>query len=188
MPLFWRRGYASTSIDDIANATGANRHALYQEFGGKRDLFLACLAAYSDAVVTPAFARVEHRSADISAIEGFLYFQIARAEESGLPGSGCLMANTMTEAAPQDAEIAAVVAAHMERLHVGFRRALRNSRERPSPRLASALAGVLVVSVQGLWSYSRMTASARELRRRANALVGLIQHKLDMEGPHDGDT
>lgn len=188
LPVFWHRGYAATSIEDLASATGASRHALYQAFNGKRALFLACLTAYSDIVVTPAFARVEHCDADISAIARFLHFQIDRAEESGLSGRGCLMANSMTEAAPHDAGISACVAAHMERLHAGFRGALLNSMKTRSEQRASALAGVLVLAVQGLWSCSRLTPSAQELRQKADALVGMMQRALAMEFPDDNES
>src|SRR5262249_13831611 len=36
---FWKHGYAATSLDDLAAATGMNRPSLYAAFGDKRDLY-----------------------------------------------------------------------------------------------------------------------------------------------------
>ena len=40
---FLRSGYEGTSIEDLVTATGLHRGSLYQAFGSKRGLFLACL-------------------------------------------------------------------------------------------------------------------------------------------------
>src|SRR5580658_4510629 len=43
---FWKYGYAATSLDDLAAATGMNRPSLYAAFGDKRDLYLKTLERY----------------------------------------------------------------------------------------------------------------------------------------------
>src|ERR1700753_330231 len=46
--VFWKAGYAGTSLDDLVAATGMNRPSLYAAFGDKRDLYLKTLAYYRD--------------------------------------------------------------------------------------------------------------------------------------------
>jgi AcrR family transcriptional regulator len=46
METFWVKGYANTSLDDIAAATGMNKPSLYAAFGDKHALYLAALAQY----------------------------------------------------------------------------------------------------------------------------------------------
>src|SRR5579872_3265240 len=46
--VFWKRGYAATSLDELAAATGMNRPSLYAAFGDKRDLYLKTLERYRD--------------------------------------------------------------------------------------------------------------------------------------------
>jgi TetR/AcrR family transcriptional regulator, copper-responsive repressor len=46
--VFWARGYAATSLDDLAAATGMNRPSLYAAFGDKRELYLKTLQRYRD--------------------------------------------------------------------------------------------------------------------------------------------
>ena len=42
---FLRSGYEGTSVEELVGATGLHRGSLYQAFGSKRGLFLACLRA-----------------------------------------------------------------------------------------------------------------------------------------------
>ncbi len=185
LPRFWRYGYGATSIDDLVRAIGASRHALYQEFGDKRGLFLACLDYYRDAFVTPAFGRVEQAEAGLDEIAGFLDYQITQSERAGLPGVGCLFANTMTEVAPHDPEIAARVRAHNTRLARGFARALRHAAHgNLSRQTAEQLGEALAASTQGLWSVSRVTADAQTLRQHAAAMLHLAaSHLPDRAAP-----
>jgi TetR/AcrR family transcriptional regulator, copper-responsive repressor len=44
--VFWKNGYAGTSLDDLVVATGMNRPSLYAAFGDKRDLYLKTLEQY----------------------------------------------------------------------------------------------------------------------------------------------
>jgi TetR/AcrR family transcriptional regulator, transcriptional repressor for nem operon len=181
MAHFWRRGYGMTSMDDLVRSTKVSRHGIYAAYGGKQQLFLACLDAYSTSVVTPAFAQVERPGADLGAVAAFFEQQIALSEASGLPGPGCLMANSMTEAAPHDNRVMRRVGKHNQRLHVGFLNALRNSRGRSS-RLTDAqlhdVALLLRTFAGGLWSYSRTTLHAHELRQAVRTFLALIEERI----------
>ena len=46
--VFWKKGYAAASLDDLAAATGMNRPSLYAAFGDKRDLYIRTLQRYRD--------------------------------------------------------------------------------------------------------------------------------------------
>jgi TetR/AcrR family transcriptional regulator, transcriptional repressor for nem operon len=181
MRQFWRRGYYATSIDDLVGATGVSRHGLYAEFGDKRGLFVAAFKAYVDSVVTPAFAPVEASGAGFAEIRQFFETQIARAERAGLPGPGCLAANTMVEVGPHDALFGQLVQAHLARITAGFCHALTNERlrRRPRPRVdVNHLAFGLTVGAQGLWSVSRILSDAQALRIYAATLVADIEDKF----------
>ena len=43
MPVFWRRGFADTSLHELEQATGVNKSGLYAEFKDKEDLFVQSL-------------------------------------------------------------------------------------------------------------------------------------------------
>src|ERR1700678_3560048 len=46
MPVFWKHGFADTSLQDLERATGVNKSGLYAEFRDKDDLFVECLRHY----------------------------------------------------------------------------------------------------------------------------------------------
>jgi AcrR family transcriptional regulator len=46
MPVFWKHGFADTSVQELERATGVNKSGLYAEFRDKEDLFVACLRHY----------------------------------------------------------------------------------------------------------------------------------------------
>ena len=184
MLCFWRQGYEGASVDVLVRSVGISRHILYGDFGGKEELFVACLDTYRQGVVTPAFAQVEERRATLQSVAGYFEFQIARGEDAGLPGPGCLMANTLTEVAPHNARIAAVVGAHNDRLRAGFLRALVNTATARGIRLArsdaGALAMVLVIFANGLWSMSRAVTSAAPLRSAVREQLHLIEQRMSL--------
>ena len=49
MPVFWKHGFADTSLQALERATGVNKSGLYTEFRDKEDLFLACLRHYLES-------------------------------------------------------------------------------------------------------------------------------------------
>jgi TetR/AcrR family transcriptional regulator, transcriptional repressor for nem operon len=179
---FWHHGYEATSMDDLVQSTKVSRHGLYGEFGGKQELFTACLDAYSHLIVSPAFGQVEKPDATLQTIANYFEYQIARAESSEIPPAGCLMANTMTELAPHDGVAAVKVSRHNLRLRNGFRNALRNSlpveqQQLPSESL-NDLAMVLVTFTNGLWSMSRTILDPQVLRRIVHNLLNLIERSI----------
>jgi AcrR family transcriptional regulator len=46
LPVFWKHGFADTSLQDLEKATGVNKSGLYAEFAGKGDLYLESLQYY----------------------------------------------------------------------------------------------------------------------------------------------
>jgi AcrR family transcriptional regulator len=66
--VFWKAGYAGTSLDDLAAATGMNRPSLYAAFGDKRDLYLKTLDYYWEESRTLA----RHALADNPSLRVFL--------------------------------------------------------------------------------------------------------------------
>ena len=179
MHCFWTNGYEATSITTLVEATGVSRHGIYQLFDGKHDLFLTCLDTYQKTIVSPAFKAVEAKTADCTAIRNYFEHQISLAEKIGLPGPGCLVANTMTEIAPHDPKIAECVLHHNDRLQRGFQNALTNTSPSKAPKKKiNQLAEYITINAQGLWSYSRSQSSAQPLRRYAAWLVGSVEEAL----------
>jgi AcrR family transcriptional regulator len=46
LPVFWKYGFADTSLQELEKATGVNKSGLYSEFADKGDLYLESLRHY----------------------------------------------------------------------------------------------------------------------------------------------
>lgn len=178
--LFWRNGYFNTSMDDLVTATKVSRHGVYKEFGDKKSLFLFCIDQYTEQVVTPAFSRLENEGADLNALAEYFEHQIAAAERQGLPGPGCLAANTLTEAAQHDRDISEKIDAHHARLRAGFARAIeQEAGGRLSESEVLALAELVLTFATGLWSLSRATSTAAPLRAACSQFIRILKDRCN---------
>ena len=178
MDVFWWHGYANTSMGELVEQTGVNRQGIYSEFGSKRGLFLACVGYYQEAVVTPAFATVEAADAKLAQVQAYFEFQFDAAESSGLPGPGCLVANTMTELADRDEQILQQVNRHKTRLQNGYLRVLKNESPELSAADAQQLAEMMVIFTQGLWSASRVVDKTAPLRASCSEFLGMLKVRI----------
>jgi AcrR family transcriptional regulator len=92
--VFWLKGYESTSLTDIEEATGVARMSLYNVFGNKEGLFYAALERYIDS--TKKLYEKYLGNNDLESLER-LVDAYARSEKLGEAASwGCLMLNTIT--------------------------------------------------------------------------------------------
>jgi AcrR family transcriptional regulator len=49
IPVFWKHGFAATTLQDLERATGVNKSGLYTEFRDREDLFVECLRYYLES-------------------------------------------------------------------------------------------------------------------------------------------
>ena len=182
MGVFWENGFNATSIEDLVVATGVGRGGIYSDFGGKEDLYLACLEAYRIRFADPAIHILRSGTNGLSSIEAYFDFFIALHEKHGMPGPGCFIANTMTELAPHHAEVQRVVNEHSADLKSAFARSLlqaaRASDERIRKTEISEMAEFLVTSSQGLWSYGKSISDIRTLKQFKVTLLELLRFRL----------
>ena len=181
LQTFWKHGYHVVSMGDLVRETGVSRSSLYSDFASKQALFYACLDRYQEVVVTPVFAPVEAEGAGIDAIREYLENLLAKYDESGGFGIGCLVSNTLAQIEPGETEVRERLDAHSRRLIDGFRRALSHENAalgRLNEAEIDALARFTMVSVQGLWSYSRSTDDSGAMHQLSNTLLECLEARV----------
>jgi AcrR family transcriptional regulator len=89
IPLFWKKGFADTSVQDLEQATGVNKSGLYSEFSSKDEIFLESLRHY---LIKRDGSVLKQAPLGWENIKNFL-------SQSCPPGTagGCLMINSMRE-------------------------------------------------------------------------------------------
>lgn len=186
MGVFWENGFNATSIEDLVTATGVGRGGIYSDFGGKEDLFLACLEAYRARFADPAMHILTSGIEGLSSIEAYFDFFIALHEKRGMLGPGCFIANTMTELAPHHADAQRIVKAHSSDLKAAFETSLAQAKRTNDIQVdkteIAEIAEFLVTSSQGLWSYGKSISDIRILKRFKNTLLELLRYRLGLPG------
>src|SRR3954467_13556557 len=71
--LFAARGYATVTMDEVAAAVGVTKPLLYNYFGNKEQLFLACMKPAGDALLTSVVAAVQRVADAPEALRGGIH-------------------------------------------------------------------------------------------------------------------
>lgn len=148
--LFWRKGYAATSMRDLLSGMGIGRGSFYDTFGDKHALFLASLDRFQE--LRTAWIDEALEDSGLDGIE-----EVFRRTVDGLvgfePRRGCLLANTAVELAPHDAAVAEKISRYLRRTEEAFEGALIRAREAgeiPESADPKAQARFLVNTLHGL--------------------------------------
>ncbi|MBU2537963.1 MAG: TetR/AcrR family transcriptional regulator [Proteobacteria bacterium] len=107
--LFWEKGYASTSLQDLEKGTGLNRASIYNAFGNKRSLFKKCLALYLSRVRSMLEGITGAAASSREAVKNWLAFVIDFQFNQETPG-GCLVILSALERHQHDRETKEMVA------------------------------------------------------------------------------
>lgn len=177
MKVFWQKGYANTSIEDLVSATGVNRYGLYDEFENKHGLFLAALDHYQSAVVGMLFGIVEQPRASLRDIREY-FAKLVELSSTEMGKLGCLMANSASEVAPHDKRAANKIEKFRTRLQLGFKKALINAKdagELPAQFDVEQTADFLTGVMQGLSVMARSHASPRMLENIVEVALSRLQ-------------
>jgi TetR/AcrR family transcriptional regulator, copper-responsive repressor len=175
--VFWKYGYAATSLDDLAAATGMNRPSLYAAFGDKRDLYLKTLQHYRDesrAITAKLLAEDLPlpellRRAYTAAIDIYL------TRDDG--ARGCYSISTAPAQATTDPAVRDFLAGSIHGSDVFFEKVIARARDRGEIAAAadpSALAQIATATLHTLAVRSRVGVSRQELLALTDNAIGLI--------------
>jgi len=167
---FWARGYAATSVRDLAEAMGIGGASLYNAYGDKRALFARALERYANRSMRDRIARIEARHHSAEAIRAFVAEIIDRSVKDP-DGKGCLLVNSALDVAPHDAEIGKLVGGYLDEIRAFFRRNVPKRLD--AETISSHLLGVLL----GIRVLARTGAKRRLLERVARPALDLLEQR-----------
>ncbi len=166
--LFWRKGYAQTTMADIVEVSGVHKPTLYRVFGTKDEIFATVLRRYLDAQMAMIDGLVERSLRESEPVRHFLASFLGAATRDGTR-DGCLMvmaSNELSGTLPG---------------YEGFASAYRDAlRERllpltnaatSDPTLATQRAELLATYLAGTQVAIRAGANDQELQRITDAMA-----------------
>ena len=170
LDVFWKEGFAATSLDDLSAATGMNRPSLYGAFGDKRELYIKSYESYRD--------RARQRMGETFAIDLPLREMLQRIYAialdmylSGKDGPrGCFTVMTATSEAVFDPSIRAMVISGLVETDRFFARIFKRAQER-GELAASADPQVLALIASATLHTIAVRARAQVPRVELEAIV-----------------
>ncbi|NTG50354.1 TetR/AcrR family transcriptional regulator [Agrobacterium rhizogenes] len=176
MNVFWQKGFAAASIDDLTAAMGLSRSSLYKRFRDKEGLYREVLATYNSRVLhRMGLVKAETRRQEIEAL--FLDF-VTNAHGSQKP-SGCMLVKACAEIAELPADGRAVAFEGIEAQRAILRGILTagvSNGELSSSTDVEALVWHFLGVLQAIMNLPQIGATAYDLRRMvASAMLAWPQ-------------
>lgn len=173
---FWRRGFAGTSLDDLAAAMEMNRPSIYAAFGDKRALYRTAVKDYAEtsrAWLASALSRPQSLRDGLRAVYRYARdFYLA----GGQTPRGCFLLGTAVTEAGDDAEVRAVVEATMAAFTATFTERFERAERMGelSPNAPDALAHIATAALNTLAIRARTGAPPESLDALIDATIDVI--------------
>ncbi|MBX3246406.1 MAG: TetR/AcrR family transcriptional regulator [Myxococcales bacterium] len=176
LELFWRDGYAATSLQALVAHMGISRQSLYNTFGDKRRLFLAALDRYVDRRAQEMLGALEAPSAGLATIYTF-FAGLERANTCEASSQGCLIGKSCMELGAEDPEVSARIQGFFDRTVRAFQTALEQASARGEiePLDTAATARHLTATLNGLGILHRAGVRTEELRDVAKVALSVLR-------------
>jgi TetR/AcrR family transcriptional regulator, transcriptional repressor for nem operon len=104
MSVFWSKGYAATSTDDLLEAMNIGRQSMYDTFGDKRRLYVEALRRYQLESVAGHIKRLRSMASPLAGIEALVVGVIS--SDRTTREKGCMGVGAICEFGNADAELA----------------------------------------------------------------------------------
>jgi AcrR family transcriptional regulator len=172
--VFWRKGFQSTSLDDITAATGLAKPSLYAAFGDKNAMFLKVLERYHASIVADAERILNEGASAREAIERWLTGFVPFC--SGVKGiRGCLSVNTAADGASDQKEVRNRVERFNRKLEQLLSKRLRADRAQFSDAFdPDSTAHTIMAIYLGLMVLAKDAPDAARVRATLNQTMRLL--------------
>ena len=166
IPVFWKRGFSGTSVQDLERATGVNKSGLYAEFRDKGDLFVESLRYYLASQEKRGLLTEEPLG--WKNIETFL----KRGPHSKADRKGCFSINSMREFAILPDKAHAIVAQNRAALkHL----LVRNIEAEGSKMDPESIAEMVLVFFSGLCIEHNLKSGKNSPARKVESLMRVLR-------------
>jgi len=173
MLLFWRKGFAATSMNDLCDAMGVRSPSLYAAFGSKEELYLEAIEHYVQTQGTRVWDGLAEGATARAGIENLL---IAGTES--LPKSRAIPAGCMATLAAVGDEWPAAIARVIKKVRLEMLGMLRSRLETavakgelPASTDIDGLSRFYLSVFQGMAIQAQDGATRAELRGVATAAM-----------------
>jgi TetR/AcrR family transcriptional repressor of nem operon len=174
--LFWKKGFAETSMQELAVATGVQRGSLYNAYQDKETLFLRVFDLYQERVLLQARKELDQPKLR-DALRSFYSF-IVDSIMTGAPTRGCLTTKSAFGQDVMDASVQTVLQEMLDRYETmlieRFERIGKNGQTETLAIPAKDAARLMVTLARGLVVMERIYQDKARLVETAESLITLL--------------
>jgi AcrR family transcriptional regulator len=166
--VFWAKGYASTSTDDLLRAMRIGRQSLYNTFRDKRALYLEALENYLRISTAGNLQRLNGPSSPIAGLEALLVGLVS--DDDDIRVRGCMGVGAVCEFGSADPDIVALRTKVAPVLHSRLLKRVKEGQaagELDRSLNCAAAASFIQMTMQGIQLAARAGADAEMLRAQA---------------------
>ncbi|MFT5707026.1 MAG: TetR/AcrR family transcriptional repressor of nem operon [Oceanospirillaceae bacterium] len=174
--LFWKKGYADTSLSDLVEYLGINRFSLYSTFGDKKSLYLLSLNYYIDNHSVPALEKLNATDSGLKELESyFSYFSKIQYSQT----SGCFVQNAILELSLTDQDVSQAGQRLYSLVLAGFTNVLKNAQqanEISTFKDVDKISHFLLLQVQGI----RVLGKSKQYTAMEDAVLIISEFLQDL--------
>lgn len=176
MQVFWVHGFAATSLDMLAEASGLNRPSIYATFGSKAEIYRQCVDMFETGLIRTAASELEGEGPLGVALRAWFtaMIDVYTGANAACGGRGCFIMTTAPVEAQKTADVAAVLEGVMARQRAAIEARLKRARstgELGAGHDAAALAVVLAGVLNWLSISARLGHEKEELAMTVEAVL-----------------
>ena len=174
MRLFWKTGYASTSLRDLLKGMGIGEGSFYNTLKSKKYAYLECLKHYNATVSVKrgqAFFAAPTAALGVRALFGAV---LDCLDDPRSPSKVCLMAGSLTHEVMQETDLRAYVEGQLSTLAERMTERFTIDKKAgllPAQFDPQLVVPIIVTYLQGLWRMALISYDRTRFERQIDLLL-----------------
>ncbi|MBO9611393.1 MAG: TetR/AcrR family transcriptional regulator [Dyadobacter sp.] len=176
MNVFWKKGYAGTSISDLTASMDINAPSLYATYGDKHKLFVTALQTY----IQSQHDWMRQAVSENKSVKEIIKFLLASLIDDTLEDPerrGCFMVNTVTEMANQDPQVFRIASDNETQVRTILAELIRKgqaSAEISPDKDADVLASFLFINFMGIRVIAATNSDKKHLHNALDVIISVL--------------
>jgi len=167
--VFWKHGFAQTTVQDLERATRVNKSGLYTEFEGKEDLFVAGMRRYFETLQN--LGTLTRKPLGWQNVEDFL--KLCDGDWGCWDQKGCFSVNSMRELPNLPREARELMIASAMQIRQGLVRNLSGCRQKKKDN--DALADLILTFFIGISLQQNFSPTKKQVADKIAKFMRLIR-------------
>ncbi|WP_131113430.1 TetR/AcrR family transcriptional regulator [Lichenihabitans psoromatis] len=174
MGLFWRDGYAGTSLRDLLKVMGIGEGSFYNTFKSKKQLYVACLNRYEEIEGAKRGRALMSAPSARAGIRALFAALLDCLDDPETPSRLCMMAAMVSEEVLAEPDLRERVEAGLFNLQARFIERLEQDAAAgllPRDLDSQATAAVVMTYLQGLWRMAMVSYDRHRFERQIDVFL-----------------